>query len=53
MMNHLDVVPDYCAKVLELMDTVFNHAVLDLINTSLLHLNEIVRAGAATGVALR
>ncbi|MEO6029212.1 MAG: NADH-quinone oxidoreductase subunit M [Candidatus Binatia bacterium] len=32
---------------------VYPHAVLDLINTSLLHLNEIVKAGAATGVALR
>jgi len=32
---------------------VYPHAVLDLINTSLLHLNEIVKAGAATGLALR
>jgi NADH-quinone oxidoreductase subunit M len=30
---------------------VYPHAVLDLINTSLLHLNEIVKTGAAAGVA--
>lgn len=32
---------------------VYPHAVLDLINTSLLNLNEIVKAGAAAGVATR
>ncbi len=32
---------------------VYPHAVLDLIGASLGHLNEIVNAGAATGVALR
>jgi len=32
---------------------VYPHAVLDLINASLLHLNEVVRAGTASGVALR
>ena len=32
---------------------VYPHAVLDLINVSLLQLNEIVKAGAGTGVALR
>jgi len=32
---------------------VYPHAVLDLINTSLLELNEIVKAGAAAGVAAR
>jgi NADH-quinone oxidoreductase subunit M len=32
---------------------VYPHAVLDLINTSLLHLNAIVKAGAATASALR
>jgi NADH-quinone oxidoreductase subunit M len=39
--------------VIVLVLGVYPHAVLDLINTSLLHLNEIVKAGAATGVALR
>jgi hypothetical protein len=32
---------------------VYPHAVLDLISTSLLNLNEIVKAGAAAGVAAR
>jgi NADH-quinone oxidoreductase subunit M len=32
---------------------VYPHAVLDLINASLVHLTEIVKAGAATGVAAR
>jgi NADH-quinone oxidoreductase subunit M len=32
---------------------VYPHAVLDLINTSLVHLTEIVKAGAETGVAAR
>jgi NADH-quinone oxidoreductase subunit M len=32
---------------------VYPHAVLDLINTSLVHLTEVVKAGAATGVAAR
>jgi NADH-quinone oxidoreductase subunit M len=32
---------------------VYPHAVLDLINASLLQLNEVVKAGAATGVAAR
>jgi len=32
---------------------VYPHAILDLIDTSLVHLNELVKAGVATGVALR
>ena len=32
---------------------VYPHAVLDLINTSLVHLTEIVKAGGASGVAAR
>jgi NADH-quinone oxidoreductase subunit M len=32
---------------------VYPHAVLDLIGASLGHLNELVRAGGASGVALR
>ena len=32
---------------------VYPHAVLDLIDTSLVHLNELVKAGVATGVAMR
>ncbi len=39
--------------VIVLVLGVYPHAVLDLINVSLLHLNDLVRAGAVTGVASR